>query len=162
LYRAAWPKRQRLYLSTRGVWFEYWPTLTDFFGGFPHIEYNIALNYARAVDLHIISSSLFSVVQSFILNGLLLITVYNIYTYEQCKYVSFFTLGPRWGWLVDATSQPLYLRERDLVPILQDAGCALGPVWAGADNLSPTGIRSPDRPALASRKQPMGIRRIRK
>ena len=26
-------------------------------------------------------------------------------------------------------------------------GGALGPVWAGAENLAPTGIRSPDRPA---------------
>jgi hypothetical protein len=82
LYRAAWPKRQCLYLSTRGAWFESRPTLTDFFGGFPHIKYNIALNYARTVDLHIISISLFSVVESFILNCLLFITVYNIYTYE--------------------------------------------------------------------------------
>jgi hypothetical protein len=30
---------------------------------------------------------------------------------------------------------------------LQEAGWASGPVWTGAENLSPTGIRSPDRPA---------------
>ena len=30
---------------------------------------------------------------------------------------------------------------------LQEAGWALGPVWTGAENLTPTGIRSPDRPA---------------
>jgi len=28
----------------------------------------------------------------------------------------------------------------------QEAGWALGPVWAGAENLSSAGIRSPDRP----------------
>ena len=43
--------------------------------------------------------------------------------------------------------QPLYARERDLLPIVQEAGWALGPVWAGAENLASTGIRSPDRPA---------------
>jgi hypothetical protein len=28
-----------------------------------------------------------------------------------------------------------------------EAGWAPGPVWTGAENLGPTGIRSPDRPA---------------
>jgi hypothetical protein len=32
------------------------------------------------------------------------------------------------------------------VPIVQEAGWAPGPVWAGVENLAPTGIRSPDRP----------------
>jgi hypothetical protein len=36
---------------------------------------------------------------------------------------------------------------KDLVPILQKAGWAPGPVWMGAENLAPTGIRSPDCPA---------------
>jgi hypothetical protein len=30
--------------------------------------------------------------------------------------------------------------------IVQKAGWAPGPVWTGAENLAPTGIRSPDRP----------------
>jgi hypothetical protein len=34
---------------------------------------------------------------------------------------------------------------KDPVPILQEAGWAPGPVWTGAENLAPTGIRSPDR-----------------
>jgi hypothetical protein len=33
------------------------------------------------------------------------------------------------------------------VPIVQVAGWAPGLVWTGAENLAPTGIRSPDRPA---------------
>jgi len=33
------------------------------------------------------------------------------------------------------------------VRILQGAGWAPGPVWTGAENLAPTGIRSPDRAA---------------
>ena len=36
---------------------------------------------------------------------------------------------------------------KDPVPIVQEAGWAPGPVWIGAKNLTPTGIRSPDRPA---------------
>ena len=37
--------------------------------------------------------------------------------------------------------------ERDRAPILQEAGWVPGPVWTGAGNLAPTGIRSPNRPA---------------
>ena len=36
---------------------------------------------------------------------------------------------------------------KDQVPIVQEAGRAPGPVWTGAENLAPTGIRYPDRPA---------------
>ena len=36
---------------------------------------------------------------------------------------------------------------KDPVPIVQEAGWAPGPVWTGAENLAPIGIRSPDRPA---------------
>ena len=39
----------------------------------------------------------------------------------------------------------LYPRK-DPVPIVQEAGWATGPVWTGAKNLAPTGIRFPDRP----------------
>jgi hypothetical protein len=45
------------------------------------------------------------------------------------------------------TPRPLYPRERDPVPIVREAGWAPGPVWTAAENLAPTGIRSPDRPA---------------
>jgi hypothetical protein len=33
------------------------------------------------------------------------------------------------------------------VAIVQEAGWAPEPVWTSAENLAPTGIRSPDRPA---------------
>jgi hypothetical protein len=36
---------------------------------------------------------------------------------------------------------------KDLVLIVQEAGCAPGPAWKYAENRAPTGIRSPDRPA---------------
>ena len=35
---------------------------------------------------------------------------------------------------------------KDLVPILQEAGWASGPVWTGVENLAHTGIRSPEPP----------------
>jgi hypothetical protein len=33
---------------------------------------------------------------------------------------------------------------KDPAPNVQDAGWAPGPVWTGAENLAPTGIRYPD------------------
>jgi hypothetical protein len=36
---------------------------------------------------------------------------------------------------------------KEPVSIVQEAGWAAGPVWIGAENLAPTGIRSPDLPA---------------
>ena len=33
---------------------------------------------------------------------------------------------------------------KDPVTIVQEAGWAPGPVWIGAENLAPTGIRSPE------------------
>ena len=50
------------------------------------------------------------------------------------------------GWVVNATPRPLY-PGKDPVPTVQEAGWAPGPVWTGAENLAPTGIRSPNRPA---------------
>jgi len=41
---------------------------------------------------------------------------------------------------------PLFTPGKDPVTIVQEAGWAPGPVWTGAENLTPTGIRSPDRP----------------
>jgi len=35
---------------------------------------------------------------------------------------------------------------KDPVPIVQEAGWAPGLVWTGAENLTPTGIRSLDHP----------------
>ena len=55
--------------------------------------------------------------------------------------------GTRRGWGVSVTPRPLFTSRQDLVPIVQEAGWAPGPVWTGAENLAPTGIRSLDRPA---------------
>jgi hypothetical protein len=55
--------------------------------------------------------------------------------------------GTRRGWGVSVTPRPLFTPRKDPVPIVQEAGWTPGPVWTGAENLAPTGIRSPDRPA---------------
>ena len=55
--------------------------------------------------------------------------------------------GTRRWWGVSITPRPLFTPGKDPVPIVQEAGWAPGPVWKGAENLAPTGIRSADRPA---------------
>ena len=50
-------------------------------------------------------------------------------------------------WGVSITPRPLFTPGKDPVPIVQEAGWAPGPVWTGAEDLAPTGIRSLDRPA---------------
>ena len=48
--------------------------------------------------------------------------------------------------MVNATSRPLYPRERPST-FVQEVGWAPEQVWTGAENLVPTGFRTPDRPA---------------
>ena len=55
--------------------------------------------------------------------------------------------GTRRGWGVSVTPRPLFTPGRDPVSIVLETGWAPGPVWTGAENLTPTGIRSLDRPA---------------
>jgi hypothetical protein len=49
------------------------------------------------------------------------------------------------GWEVSVTPWPLFTPGKDPVPTVP--GWAPGLVWTGAENLAPTGIRSPDCPA---------------
>jgi hypothetical protein len=51
------------------------------------------------------------------------------------------------GWVVNARPRPFNPWETDPVPTVQEAGMRPGPVWTGAENLIPTGIRSADCPA---------------
>ena len=55
--------------------------------------------------------------------------------------------GTRRGWGFSVSPRLLFTPRKDPVPIVQEAGWAPGPVWTGAENLAPTGIQSPDRPA---------------
>jgi len=45
---------------------------------------------------------------------------------------------------------PLFTPRKDPVPIVQEVGWIPGSVWTEAENLAPTGIRSPDRTARSS------------
>ena len=45
------------------------------------------------------------------------------------------------------TPRPLFTPGKDPVPNVQGAEWAPEPVWTGAENLAPTGIRTPDSPA---------------
>jgi hypothetical protein len=62
----------------------------------------------------------------------------------------FHDLGTGRGWVFSSTPRPHFTPGKDPVPIVQEAGWAPGPVWTGAENLSLTGIRSPDHPARSS------------
>jgi hypothetical protein len=66
---------------------------------------------------------------------------------SRCVTLVFFNLSDRCGWVVNATPRQLYPRERAGT---QEAGWAPGPVWTGAENFVPIGIRSPNRPAHSS------------
>ena len=57
--------------------------------------------------------------------------------------------GTRRGWGVSVTPRLLYTPGKDPVPIVQEAGWAPGPVWRGAENLAPTGTRSPHHSACS-------------
>ena len=46
-----------------------------------------------------------------------------------------------------ATRPSRFTPGKDPVSIVYEAEWAPGPVWTGAENLAPTGIRSPGRPA---------------
>jgi hypothetical protein len=47
--------------------------------------------------------------------------------------------GTRKGWGVSSTPRPYFTPGKDPVPIVQEAGWALGPVWTGG-NLAPLGF----------------------
>ena len=55
--------------------------------------------------------------------------------------------GTRRGWGVSVTPRPIFTPGKDPVPFVLEVGWVPGPVWTVAENLAPTGIRSPDRPA---------------
>ena len=63
---------------------------------------------------------------------------------DKVSFYSFFSLGTRNGWVVNATPQSLYPHKRDPVRIVQEAEWAPGPVQTGMANIAPTDIRSPD------------------
>ena len=55
------------------------------------------------------------------------------------------------GWVAKVTPRPLYPREKDPVPIVEEAGWAPGPVWTGVENLHPPGFDPRTVQPVASR-----------
>ena len=55
------------------------------------------------------------------------------------------------GVVANATPRPLYPRERNQVPIVQEAGWASGSVLTGAENLTPPGFDPRTDQPVASR-----------
>jgi hypothetical protein len=54
----------------------------------------------------------------------------------EVQLYSFFNQGARFEWETNTTPRPLYSRKRDQV-LVYEAGWAPGPVWTGAENLTP-------------------------
>jgi hypothetical protein len=65
---------------------------------------------------------------------------------EEIHLYSLFNFGASWGSVVYATPHR-FTTGKDPVLILQTAGRAPQPVWTSAENISPTGVRTPIRPA---------------
>lgn len=60
------------------------------------------------------------------------------------------------GWVLKVTPRPLCPRERDSVPILEEAVLASEPAWMGAENLAPAGFRTQNCQPKASRTDEEG------
>jgi len=57
--------------------------------------------------------------------------------------------GTRRGWVASSTPRPHFTPGKDPVPIVQEAGCAPGPIWTGGKS-RPNPDSIPDRPARNS------------
>jgi hypothetical protein len=64
--------------------------------------------------------------------------------------ILFNDLGTRRGEWSAARPGRTFTPGKDQVPIVQKARWASGPVWTVGENLAPTGIRFPNRPARSS------------
>ena len=67
---------------------------------------------------------------------------------NRCIALLFFVNpGTRWEVGGQHHAPAAFTPGKDPLPIAQEAGWASEPVWIGAENLAPTGIRSPNLPA---------------
>ena len=84
-----------------------------------------------------------------LVQALRLCTGRTAYRWSRGIALTFHGHGTRRGLEVSLTPRPLFTPGKDPVPIVQEVGWAPRPVWTGAQNLAPTGIRSPDRLACS-------------
>ena len=99
----------------------------------------------RSPDLTVHISSYGKKVKCTLVQALRLCTGRTAYRGSRGIALLFLDHSTRWGWGVSVTPWPLFTPGKDPVPIIQKVRWAPGPVWRGAENLAPTGIRSPDR-----------------
>jgi len=64
--------------------------------------------------------------------------------------------GTRRGWVVSSMPQPHFTPGKDLIPIVQEAGWAPGPVWTGGKS-RPHRNSIPDHPALSQYYKNIGL-----
>ena len=69
--------------------------------------------------------------------------------------------GTRRGWGVSVTHHPIFTPRKDLVPIVQEVGWASGPIWTGAEILSPPGFDSRSVQPVASHYTDYATRQMR-
>ena len=75
-------------------------------------------------------------------------------TERKYRYSSTLSLTSALGWGGWLTPRPgRFTPGKDSVRTVQEAGWSPGPVFTGAENLAPTGLRSPDRPARSESRQ---------
>jgi hypothetical protein len=84
-----------------------------------------------------------------LVQALRLCTGHTAYKGSRGIALPFHDHGTRTEWGVSVTLRPLSTPGKDPVPIVQEAGCATGPVWPGAENFVLIGIRSPDLPSCS-------------
>ena len=96
------------------------------------------------VEYPLCSLQLFKKVKCTLVQALRLCTGCTAHRGSRGIALPFLDHGTRRGWGVSVTPRPLFTPGKDPVPIVQEAGWSPGPVWTGAENLAPTGIRSPD------------------
>jgi len=79
--------------------------------------------------------------------------LYRPYAHRGSRGIALLFLGhgTRRGWGVSVTPRPLFTPGKDPVPIVQEAGWALGPVWTGVENLAPPGFDPRTVQPVASR-----------
>jgi hypothetical protein len=68
-------------------------------------------------------------------------------SFPVMRSMSHFNPNARWGGGWSMPRLGCFTPRKGLVLIVQEAGWATGPVWTGAENLVPAGIRSLDHPA---------------
>ena len=111
-----------------------------------HISWKIRVKFALYLHTITFTNYVKVKVKCTLVQALRLCTGRTAYRGTRGIALPFHDHGTRRGWGVSVTSRPLFTPQKDPVSIVQEAGWTPGPVGAGAENLTPIGSRSPDRP----------------